>query len=95
MEVSEQKYFESHRKLFSAMEDFGFKLIMYSEEPRAFDNFYAIFSSGSNEYQVVRDRSLYHISDLLEGMEESGLNKAFKDKVAFRKAIVNWLEKKV
>ena len=91
MEASEQKHFEFHQKLFSAIEAFGFKLITYSEEPRAFDNFYAIFSSGPIEFQVVRDRSIYHISDR---MEESGLNKAFKDKDAFEKAIVNWLGQK-
>ena len=94
MEASDKKYYEFHQELFSTIEAFGFELIAYSEEPRAFDNFYAIFSNGPIEFQVVRERSLYHISDLLDGMEESGLNKAFKDKSTFEKAIVNWLEQR-
>ncbi len=90
--MTEHNYLEFQQKLIASIESFGFKLHAYSEEPRAFDNFIATFSKGRVQFQVVRDRSLYQVVDLMEGMEECGLDKAYKDRHSFQKALECWLK---
>jgi len=88
--MNEQRYLEFHQSLFDAIIECGCVLKEYSEEPRAFSKFYAIFTKGSGEFQIVRDRSTYLLYS--EGMpEKQGIDKAFKDKGAFQNAVVAWL----
>lgn len=89
--MKEHRYLEFHQKLISSFESFGFKLQNYSEEPRAFDNFIATFSNGRVRFQIIRDRSRYQVVDLVEGMKQCGLDKAYKDRHEFKKALECWL----
>ena len=47
----------SNAGLVTSLSELGFKLLKYSEESRAFDNFYADFSNGKRSFRIVRDRS--------------------------------------
>ena len=50
-------YLDEYTRLVTSSSDLGFKLLKYSVESRAFDNFYADFSNGKRSFRIVRDRS--------------------------------------
>jgi hypothetical protein len=57
MSAEPNKYLDEYSDLLASLSNRGFKLINYSQEPTAFDNFCADFSDGKTSFRIIRYRS--------------------------------------
>jgi hypothetical protein len=94
MSPEPNRYFSEIEELVDALAGLGFPLVRYSEEPRAFNNFYADFSNGSVCFRVIRDRSQFMVDGEKRTLELSGLWKAFDNQSTFEQALLKWVREK-
>jgi len=95
MSAEPKKCIDEYSDLLGSLSNRGFRLINYSQEPTAFDNFCADFSDGKTSFRILRDRSQLFLEGKKADLEPHGLWKAFDDRSDFEKALLNWIAKKV
>ena len=95
MSAEPKKYIDEYSDLLGSLSNRGFRLINYSQEPTAFDNFCADFSDGKTSFRIIRDRSQLFLEGKKAELEPHGLWQAFDDRSDFEKALLNWIAKKV
>ncbi len=61
-------------------------------DAKSFGNYYVDLSSGKTRLRIVRDRSQYYVEgSSTEQLRRAGMFRAFDDRSAFERALLDWL----
>ncbi len=88
-------YLKEYSSLLASLDQLGFELTAYSQEPEAFGNFYADFRKGNLLFRILRDRSQLLVEGERKELEPFGLWQAFDDATVFERKLLAWLRSKV
>jgi len=94
MRTGSAHYLKGYSSLLALLDQLGFELTTYSQEPEAFGNFYADFSKGNLLFRIVRDRLQLFVEGEREELEPFELWQAFDDATVFEAKLLAWLRSK-
>ena len=76
----------------SQLAKFGYQLTDSRYDSQSFGNYYVDLLAGKTSLRIVRDRSQYYIdTKSTDQLRKSGMLRAFDDRAAFERAVLEWL----
>jgi len=76
----------------SQLAEFGYQPSDSRYDSQSFGNYHIDLLAGKTWLRIVRDRSQYYVDvQSKDQLQESGLLRAFDDRKAFERAVLEWL----
>ena len=78
--------------LVSRLAEFGYEPTGSLYSPESFGNYYIDLNAGQRWLRIVRERSQYYVDTASkEQLRKAGMFRAFDDRSAFERALLEWL----